>query len=518
MHNWSDEQLYIFDTLYRLNQDKSKPHLVKIDAVAGAAKSSSLIEATRRIKQSSPQTTVRYLVFNTANSQEAKTEFGTNAIASTLHSLAYHYTVKPFNLKTPIAQYLTWKDVPKHVKIPFGETNKILNQIEAFNSSKYLDFQTYVALELRHEIEDNIWYPKLTECAQQVLDLMASGQMRVTHSFYLKLFHILLMNETLKLDPIDILLVDEVQDLTPITLDVVDQFPAQLKVLVGDPAQSIYGFMGCISAFEFYQSQGITLHLSKSFRVGKHIAKHLQRFCNKTFDQTMIFEGMEYDKKQQIFSKAYITRTNLELVSKMIELNEHNIPYKLATSAKINQMFDIPKAVIYSKPGGKQYTPELEVVQHAVDEWGASAYLQNHFSKTQYVADQCEDLQPIQEAIKLIQIHGPEKILDAYNKAESHRNSAANLTLLTAHTSKGLTFDAAYISKGLNSTVEQVLDTSKARGVLTTEERAELYLYYVACSRAKYHLENAIHVTPEDEEPISSVLTYVPQYQTNEEI
>ena len=185
MYNWTDEQEAIFKAVL-----VDKQPFVKIEAVAGSAKSTSTVEIARRFKQSNPTGTFRYLVFGAANARESKESFGSNAECSTLHSLAYQAIVPSYGLKLPIANFISYRDIPSTVKRPFGIDIDALTLIEDFNSSKYLSLDSYL-----DSLEKQPLDPIVT-LAQQLLVLMVEGQMKCSHSFYLKLFHIAIMTGT----------------------------------------------------------------------------------------------------------------------------------------------------------------------------------------------------------------------------------------------------------------------------------------------------------------------------------
>lgn len=60
-------------------------------------------------------------------------------------------------------------------------------------------------------IEEDDFQFNLIPAVKQILNLMATGQMPVTHSFYLKLYHILVMRGNEVPPAVDRLLVDEAQ-------------------------------------------------------------------------------------------------------------------------------------------------------------------------------------------------------------------------------------------------------------------------------------------------------------------
>jgi superfamily I DNA/RNA helicase len=495
MYDWTEHQEQVINAVQQAVLNNDKNELIKISAVAGSAKSTTMIEATKRIYNQLPTLKARYLVFNSAMATEAKHEYGTMAIVSTLHSLAYHYTVKPFKLNPQIASFITWKDIPNHIRIPYGRTPLTLQILNDYFDSEYTSFQPFLdaTIDTYFEQDESLTtqdYFLMVPAMNQILDSMASGKMKCTHNFYLKLFHILVLNGQIKLDPIDLLIVDEVQDLTPITLDIINAFPAKVKALVGDPAQAIYQFMGCTSAFDYYQSKGISYTLPKSFRVSNNIARYVESFCQTYLDPKMEFKGMSYKQSIKPKTKAYIARTNNAIIAKMIELNSLNVPYKLATSTKVKQMFELPTTLIQCTPGGKIYNKDLQIIQHAIDAWDKLPE-DNRPSRLGFISNYCNNPQ-ITNAIKLIAQHGPNTILETARLAEEHKKSSSNLTILTSHTSKGLTFDEVELANDLNEAITELVELDPAS--YTDEERAELYLYYVACTRARYKLHNAKHL------------------------
>ena len=226
---WSDQQLDIFTEI----ANPTKP-ILKVKATAGAAKSSSLVEAIARYKHTDKYAKVLYLVFGNLASKEARSEFGTNAIVSTLHAYAYSQVVKQYGLGE-VKPFITWKDIPKTVRRPFGKDSDIANLVEDYCQSPYLTLDSYV-----DSIDDDCFQFNLVPAAKQILNLMATGAMPVTHSFYLKLYHILVMRGTEKPQPVNRLLIDEAQDMSAMALDIIERIPTDQLVLVGDPNQRIF--------------------------------------------------------------------------------------------------------------------------------------------------------------------------------------------------------------------------------------------------------------------------------------
>jgi len=278
------------------------------------------------------------------------------------------------------------------------------------------------------------------------------------------------------------------QDLSYIMLDVVKKIPAKQLILVGDSNQALFDFMKLVNGFEYYPD-GKVLTLSKSFRVDKRFAPAIQLFLRKHLDtDDTVFEGMDYPPNPVVKTMAYLTRTNASLIGKMIELNRSSIPYKLSNKAKLKQMFKVPLALIYAKPGAVQLDSELKGIQEDINRWGKLPEASRP-GKISYFSTVNKEDQRIQQAIKLIVKFGPNDIIDAYKQAEKHQKAVANLTLMTAYTAKGSTRDSVELDPDLDKAIAKLIPLPQH--VLTSEERSLLALYFVACTRHKYFLYGA---------------------------
>ena len=478
---WTSQQNIIIDAIINPTN-----HLITIEAVAGSAKSSTIVESVQRAYALNSSLRAEYTVFGTANASEAKLAFGHSCYATTIHSKAYQAIVKPYKLKLPLTGYLAWRDIPKTIDNNYSRVSTAIYHVEQFCTSQYTSLVDYT------DTLDTPITPSILRVANGILEGLANGKIRATHSFYLKLYHILIMNGTIVLPELDILIADEAGDMTQISLDIFNISPAKQKILIGDSGQSIFGFMNLVSAFDYYKGQGLQLPLTKSFRVNSTDAKYIEQFCRDTFNSTLSFKGMEYPRNPQIKTSAYITRNNSTLISRMIQLEADNIQFRLSSKAKINQMFLWPLALIYLKPGTTQYNKELQHLQADADQWGSSLQLKKQYTLRGYILKHNENNQAIQAAHTLLLQYTPNEVLTAYNAAESHVHSGANHTLLTAHTSKGLTFDAVTLAHDIN------LAVSKALAVpiedKTQDDIETFKLYYVAITRHRYELHNAVHL------------------------
>lgn len=480
MYNWSDEQLAIFDEF--INPTSS---VLAIEATAGAAKSSSLVEATARFKTKYPSAVVRYIVFGAKASADARTDFGVNAIVSTLHAFAFSQVHAKYGLG-PVKPFLTWMDIPKSLKRPFGKDSTILSIIEDYCKSKYTTMDDYVTEQ------DNIFEYSLVPYAKQIMNLMAKGQMPVTHSFYLKLFHVLVVRGILTLTPVDKLLVDEAQDLSSIALDIIERIPYKQLVIVGDQNQRIFDFLNLENGFKRFNNAKV-LTLTQSFRVSNYYAPAIEEFLQNNLEVHAKFKGMNYPDNKVIRTQAYITRNNATLINKMVELNQAHYPYNLSSSAKLKQMFKLPLALIYAKPGFIQRDIELKHLQYEIDEYhNLPAKYREATPLFSHLLTKEEVDSNFKAAILLVLKFGSDDIIAAYEHAKKCKGTKHQLTLLTAHTSKGATFDAVELDEDLNKSLDEIKE-GKFNG---SDEamRSELCLYFVAVTRHRYQLTNARHL------------------------
>jgi superfamily I DNA/RNA helicase len=292
----------------------------------------------------------------------------------------------------------------------------------------------------------------------------------------------------IKLDHHERLLVDEFQDMSTLALDIIKAIPADQKIFVGDSNQAVFEFLKLTDGFSHFPEAKV-LTLSKSFRVSNKYAPAIQDYLRNHLEPDAVFEGMDYSANVKPITKAYLTRTNASLIGKMIELNKQNIPYNLSTKAKLSQMFKLPLALIYAKPGFDQKDPELKHLQHDIDDWGSLPLAKRaEMSLFSYLKQTNPNDNKLISALMLILKFDRQDIIDAYKHAEEHKGTACNLSLLTAHTSKGSTFDIVELDDDINESVSEVMQVPITH--LTNSERSELCLGFVSISRHRHQLIN----------------------------
>ena len=490
---WTAQQEQLFTTVAAATQ-ASTPSVITTNAVAGSSKSSSAVEAVRRIKEANPATTIRYLVFGSLASQEAKLDFGHTATVSTLHSLAYFYEMTHSSPKRFLPRnrpYVSWQDIPRDIKRPFGIDFEAIQLVDAYCNSEFTSLKMYITDQFDNA--GNEIRPYVARLANDLLNAMYVGRMPCTHAFYLKIFHINLLNNLIQLPQTDLLIIDEAQDLSSITVEILRKFPAKVKLLIGDKYQSIFAWMGCINAFDLYPDS-TKLQLTQSFRVNHIDAKSVQSFMRSTVDKSFDFIGRVYDTPiPSNPTTAYLTRTNAALITKMVELDANNIPYHLATTGKIDQMFKLPLDIAHIKPGTElKRADPLYDVQHAVNEWASSEKLQEKYtSKYSYLLSTHKNNPEVHNAVKLVVQYSYDKLKQTAVNAKAHTKSTASLSLMTVHTSKGATRDVVELADDVNVSIEGAVAKIEAGVLLNKEDIESIYIYYVAVTRHRHKILNA---------------------------
>ena len=294
---------------------------LKINAVAGSGKTTTLIEYAKTRNQNSK---FLYIAFNKSVKNEATKKFREKGIkidVVTAHSLAYKNVVTKEN-KHLLASDLSPMEIINSLTIsydnPKEKNEKIIlaTHIKRFfeyfcnSSSKIIEDLNYLDIVLDNEAREFVekHIQEINNYTNLLFAKMNLAEMRFTHDFYLKKFQ--LNNPQLNYDYI---FFDEGQDASPAMLDVFIKQSAK-KIIVGDSNQQIYSWRYAVNSLEKVGFK--KFELSKSFRFGRDIAnlamdsletkKHIG-----TYNPTTII-GL--GKTTEMQTKATLARTNLKLL------------------------------------------------------------------------------------------------------------------------------------------------------------------------------------------------------------
>ena len=172
---------------------KSHPGLTKINAVAGSGKTTLLTAISNIIET---KTSGLYLAYTKSVATEAQHKFPKWMKCSTTHSLAYQAIFKAYKLHLGDFSYRAITH-----PVPFETKCNIVDHIESFCLSEFTTFEEYATT---HELSQVF----IILC-KHYLELMAKGKIGCTHTFYLKLYHILLANGQVTYPTFDLVALDE---------------------------------------------------------------------------------------------------------------------------------------------------------------------------------------------------------------------------------------------------------------------------------------------------------------------
>lgn len=393
----------------------------------------------------------------------------------TIHALAYQYVIKGSGqeIKELSIDSITTKHSP-------AIKRKIIYAINEFfkSSSLSLSFIDKILADKKH-----------TELAKSIITKMVDRKIPATFGFIIKYFYLQLQAGNIEVE-YDLVMLDEAGDLSEVTLEIFKYLKAKRKVMVGDPYQNIYSFMNTVNGFDLLKKEGISLTLSQSFRVDKKIAKKIQKFCRNYMDKDMKFKGIEHSKDEKPQNMAYLSRTNSGLISRMMELHKLKTNYTLLRHPA--DIFALPLALISVSSGKPIYKQEFSYLEKDHRKFHSDEELKKEFNYKfhAYLREIHGDDPSIVAALRLLERHSYATIYETYNMAKSQPKKQQPITLATAHTSKGSTYDAVYIEEDLNSTTQ----SAKSEGVYSQANLTELNLYYVACSRCRLEIHNAVHL------------------------
>lgn len=450
-----------------------------VNSVAGSGKTSLLTAIAEFLNP----TNALYLAYNKSIADESKGRFPDSVHCYTTHSLAYQNTVADKSNGFKIGDF-TYRNIKE--PIDYDKKTAIVDTLNDFCLSAFTD---------PHDYLDSISVSQtVAKFTLHYLELMISGKIDITHAFYLKYFHILLADGDLEFEPFDFIAIDEAGDLNSVTLEIFKLLPSPKKILVGDQVQNIYGFNGTINGFYEMADHGTSFPMTQSFRCDQSFSKGIEYFLQEYIDPSMEFKGVEH-KDPVITTQAYLSRYNATLISEMVRCNREDIPYKLVRNPK--ELFKLPLILIRLKPRGFIPNPTYRFLQEDVDTYHASRGLQDRFSSLfSYLLAAHSDDRELKSAISILVRFGIKEVLSAFEEATKHMKTKCNYTLATSHSTKGNQFDEVTLADDMNDSISDIVTVEP--DYHSPDDVQALNLYYVAASRAKYKLNNAIYCTTKD--------------------
>ena len=427
----------------------------------------------------------RYLAYNRAIAQDARTRFPDTVQCKTAHALAYaavghRYTRRLNAPRRPAWQTGQALGLTKALRIGDREisqralSNAVLRTVTRFCHTADDSITRHHVPILRgledkgHHCELATYLLPFAHKAWTDLHHTDDGAVRFDHDHYLKIWAL----TQPKIDA-DFLLLDEAQDTNPVVEQVFlgQRDHAQL-VMVGDSAQAIYHWRGAKDVMTGFD--GTRLALSQSFRFGPHLAAEANRWLSLA-DAPIRLTGtptVPTELGPVTQPDAVLCRTNVGAMAQVMTLMAAG--HRVALAGGGDSLQALALAARDLKEGRRTHHPELILFPS----WGD---LQD------YAAHDLagRDLQPL---VNLVDTHGTNAILAAVARfaPEPH----AQVTVSTAHKAKGREWPRVLIADDFarpeNNTSHEQTGTPASPEPI---DDAEARLAYVAVTRTRQRLD-----------------------------
>jgi F-box protein 18 (helicase) len=456
----------------------SEGRCVRVRARAGSGKTSTLV----KYAEARPRRKILLIAFNKAIQEEAMRRFGPNVTTRTSHSIAFEvygrrYEHKLiFDTKAPqIAEALNLaggryqlnrqsallasQQVSETLKRYFASRDEEMSLTHVNMTLQTSRSMPYGAADVL-EMTRAYWH-RMQDPSDPIVGMLPDG--------YLKLYQ--LSRPRL---PFDDILFDEAQDANPCTLDIVESQDAS-QVYVGDEYQSIYQFRGAVNAMQMIKPDGDFV-LTGSFRFGPHVAAVANALLYHLRGEKTRIRGLGAADRLCPVPKdqphAIICRSNATVFDEAV--------IAMGVGKKVSfiggtdgNTFD--KAL----DGYRLMQGELDaVVDPYVRSFGS-------YDRMLEFAEATDD--PAIKSIKrMVDKYGNElpgltrKIIEQAVPADR-----ADVTLMTAHQSKGLEFDNVRLT-------DDFINLLTPRGTIPDHSNfrdEDINVLYVAATRAKKQLE-----------------------------
>lgn len=456
---------------------------LKITAVAGSGKSSTLLGIARVEAQRNPSRSGLYLAFNRSVAKEAAGKFPSTVQASTAHALAFKHIRTTAHgpllgkLDAPLA---TWKTViaamgaekmwlttsgrPRPISA-YAVARLAMDTVERFCQT------TDETIGAHHvPAQPGVYGPdlrglqdKVMRCARRAWANLLNADrfdVRFTPTHVLKMWA---MTNPIVGREGDYLMFDEAQDANPILRDLVLRQEHLQTVFVGDSAQAIYGFTGAVDSLQSLTGRAEAT-LTKAWRFGPVIADAANQYLELLGAGVRVRGNPDRDSQfidDRSSVDAVLCRTNADAIAEVMAAQKEGVPTALEGDVQSALRFcdsadKLMAGQSPSDPALMAFSSWLDLGEYAENAPGASE---------------------IKVFFDLVEDHGVDAVRSAMNSLVS--SSRAQLKVGTAHKSKGLEFGRVRVNG--NWVID--VDEYRQRDALS-ELEDEYRLAYVALTRA----------------------------------
>jgi hypothetical protein len=363
-------------------------------------------------------------------------------------------------LYNQMAMNINWKCLFDIAELYFSAASTELKEIHLPKKTLDLIGKQLKANKLTAKFKASFISYLLNRANELISEMLnPNSECPATHDAYLKYWQ--LSNPVIEYD---YCMFDEAQDGSPVLLSVLLKQACQ-QIYVGDKHQSIYQFRGSVNAMDVIPYQAFPL--SNSFRYGQQIADLASKILKKAepnvkitgsgYD-TQIIKGSDYQGADPML---VIGHTNSMLLSILVECYHANIPAVLLSGKAGLYLEKLNSLIEFVENGKPTYHSHKKY-----DNYKQVTFYEKDSETTIFVKLIDEDMTKAKELRKALAWS-----LDVIP-------TKAEITLVTAHMSKGLEYDTVMLCDDFYSAIAAFKTGKKL-------DEAELNLLYVAVTRPK---------------------------------
>lgn len=481
-----------------------------VQAVAGAGKTTSLIEGTKKIPAKKSKLLVAFNKKIAVELQERIVKHGIqNAEAATFHAIGMRQWGKFIGKKIYVDSSKTWNilknanDIPEEYHNFVAKLVSLAKQtgIGCKNIGMHLDiFNQGVWQDLvdKHDLGEDLDKDSTVEkgIEHAIVVLGAGNSVKNSIDFddmiYLPVLHGIEMSVQY-----DWVMVDEAQDTNPIRRKFASMLvkPKGRMIWVGDKHQAIYGFTGADAdavnqIISEYQCK--ELPLTVTYRCPKAVVNAAQKYVSHITAHESAPEGIVENMSKNAFdtfkdfipgNDAILCRKTAPLVSLMYRLIRLGVP------AQIEGRGDIGKQILAMLNKWKKVRSLADFLDKLVD-WETSQIAKhtdengkpkkNKEMLIENIKDRAETIRFLCEGCDTMQCV-KDKIYKMFTDSENEKNPQKRVVLSTVHKAKGREWPNVYVYG-----FAEYMPSKMAKQAWQMEQ--ENNLIYVAFTRAQEKL------------------------------
>ncbi len=447
------------------------PGTYGISAFAGTGKTTTLVS----FAEQNPNKKILYIVYNKNMKEEAERKMPTNVTVLSAFGLAYQRVFGSTKLdRSKICVGLSSYDIKNFLSLEsswgWGKAIKISAAFNKYCSSVQDITQTLIM--------EPSW---VREGVETLYNSILDGSVgKIPHNFYYKYFE-RNISELLPVD-YDVIMVDEAQDSDEIIAKVIKEINCDIKIVVGDEYQKIYGWRGAINVFQKLDFDRI-LYLSTSFRFSEQIAEvanDIIKAKKGEYPDPRLKSSQFYTPPTEIESECWISRTNANAVK--IVLDNPDKVFKLNKSTDdLSADFSDTLELSKNKPDKKALSKNRK-------------YMATLPLKERKKIFENEEIN-LNIMLKIIKSFGQPEVQATIASLKSNASRRKGVIILgTAHSVKGLEYDRTVVmddfkpAKQLQAIRYAASKSEKPRAEKAKAEAAiaeEFNLLYVAHTRGR---------------------------------